>query len=384
MHASPLLARVQDIRRQNCEKGTVFYSCGNFRGCCPVDPCAYMNEPSPCAAATRTSTSDGGDETTSTATQTSTPTTFIITTESIETSTSETEPTSSSSSATSSLTSSVEASTTTTLATSVNTSDLTSGATETVTAPASTSSSQASIENASLSRTAIAGVSIGGAVGGIALLLLAFWFIRRRRLSKRMSSLRGGSPMPPATPDEKSQRRSLMDAAPYPRSEDPFAEFGGAVRSRDGKRDSPRHTPKRPDEGWPLCAAPIPEEQPAQLDSQPAYVELDSTDNERPSPTTPCLDPSSAGSSVPKSPSTVSSANRLSHLNAKTHPTQLTPGFPGTQMAIQNRSSGSGDIQGRSQHDSEDPPRDTPRATLNATDDERMNNLYANSWASGP
>ncbi|KAI0109573.1 hypothetical protein GGR51DRAFT_558265 [Nemania sp. FL0031] len=409
MGTSLVLARLQRVERQDCPKNTHFFTCGNMKGCCPVDPCKlqYMYTVDPCSAALQDK--NGGDEettSTTTATSTSTPIFFSITdgststsaTDEFITSTSETEQTSSASSSTTpSVTSSVETSTTAALPSGLSTSVSTSSATGAL--PAPTSAQGGSSENASLSRTAIAGVSIAGAVGGIALILLAFWLVRRRRLAKRMSSIRGGSPNPPTTPDEKAQRLSLMNTAPYPQNQDPFAEFGGAVNTPDRKYNNSKLA--RPDEGWPLCVRPMSEETsageplPAQLDSRPACVELDAAEGEHlnpspgpspgPSPRS-CSYPSpSVGSSMPNSPSTVSSrSRRLFPLDAQIlHPPQLTPGFPGTQMAIQNRSQN--DSVGQIQDNVvEDAPRDAPRATLNATNDERVNNLYANSWATGP
>ncbi|KAI0872321.1 hypothetical protein GGS24DRAFT_502878 [Hypoxylon argillaceum] len=401
--ASPLLARAHDVERQDCTDHTTFYTCGNFKGCCPADPCTpeFMNRANPCTAAMEShgdgdgdgdDGGDGGDdETTSTTGRASTPTSMSSSTQNTETSTTDdtetfiVDTTSTSSSAGPSSSSAAEASTTTdgtTFTTSPSAADSTSGAAETLQTPTPTSLPQGESENDSLSRTAIAGVSIGGAVAGLAVLLLLFWLLRRRHHAKRMSSVRGSSPKPPMTPNEKTitdQRQSLIGTSRDHRNQDPFAEFGGAVQS-PGSRYSPRHTSKhmRRDEGWPLCATSIPEEPsvyhqsnavetlPSQQASQPTY-ELDSTETRRTGP--------DSGPGVPQSPSIASSLSRRRlPLDAQVHPSPLTPGFPGTQMAIQNWN----------QQNAANAPRDTPRATLNATEDERMNNQYANSWANGP
>ncbi|KAJ8120250.1 hypothetical protein ONZ43_g2989 [Nemania bipapillata] len=73
-------------------------------------------------------------------------------------------------------------------------------------------------------------------------------------------------------------------------------------------------------------------------------------------------------------------SSRHASLGTQIHPSPLTPGFPGTQMAIQSGGGGGGG-NGDREWDLGNAPL---RATLNATEDERVNNLYATSWANGP
>jgi len=115
---------------------------------------------------------------------------------------------------------------------------------------------------------------------------------------------------------------------------------------------------------------------------------------------------------MPQSQSQSSMSTRSTALDARIHPPTLTPGHLGTQMSIQGR--GDTDIsnnidtnmsdtnmsvgvsdyqeqehdqrnqnhnQNQHEHHEDDNESEAPRATLNATDHERQNNLYPNSWA---
>ncbi|KAI8629254.1 hypothetical protein F5Y19DRAFT_485138 [Xylariaceae sp. FL1651] len=438
MHAS-LIATPKDFRRMSCPANWWSFECGSFLGCCRADPCQFLDNIDPCNAAVIASgggsDDDDGDEPNTTSKATSTqrltrtltrtltptstedsetsatdeaepsttddtePSTETFTIDEPETSTSE--PESTTAPAPSSLPN-TDASTTsdgTTLSTSIIGTTSSAGnataITQTIPAPTSTSSTQPDNGGAPLPATTIAAVSVGGTVGGIALLLLLFWFIRRRRLSRRMSSVRGGSPRPLPTSDEKSMKsQSQSTANDTAAGPDVFAEFGGRVQRHQGQHNPHVSQDVKQDEGWPLCSPHPSEERPMQpvaerytgppqleLDSRPVYVELDSAETARVG-----VD---AGD-IPQSPSTLSTISRRhSPLNnmQQIHPSPLTPGFPGTQMAIQNRMSepaGGVDVVDPNHHrDSANAPRDAPRATLNATVDERVNNLYANSWAQG-
>jgi hypothetical protein len=108
---------------------------------------------------------------------------------------------------------------------------VTDSATETGALPAPTPTATPASSSQALSTATIAGVSIGGLVGSLALVLLLFWLIRRRRLSKRMSSIRGGSP---SKPDEKGRCQSVTGTALHGHDDDVFAQFGGkSFRNHD-------------------------------------------------------------------------------------------------------------------------------------------------------
>ncbi|KAI0450667.1 hypothetical protein F5B21DRAFT_528758 [Xylaria acuta] len=439
--ASLLPVRHEDVQREPCPLHFGLYHCGDFDACCAVDPCGFLDFVDPCdAAIAATAALDGqdndnnggdggsqdgsdsngdnngggdggGEEITTTARHTSTLASPPSSTKGTETtptgddqetsSAPETRHTSSSTSLP--FTSPAEVPTTivnsTTFATGISSTSPNGGsATETTlpAAPAPTSGESNNGNNGGappLSNTAIAGVSVGGVVGGIALLLLLFWLLRRRRLSKRMSSLRGDSPTgPPAGKSIMDRRHSLTGTALGTRD-----VFGGPASNPNPPSNStytytdqpipipiPIPNGTRRDEGWPLCTASdlsahqqqfsTPSSQPG---PQPAYAELDTTE-------------AGLGHAGPGAvPLGTRSPNRRP--SPRIHPSQLTPGFPGTQMEIQNRSgSRSTDIGIRQGHRGYDAPsvvyasgEAPPRATLNATDDERMNNLYANSWACG-
>ncbi|KAI3331833.1 hypothetical protein HD806DRAFT_529607 [Xylariaceae sp. AK1471] len=466
-HAASLIGRLQDIeRRQTCPDDSDYYHCGKFQGCCFENPCDFLSSIDPCSAAvdaidgedTTDPGVDGGgdDEPTSTVmttkrttttrllpttitraipSPTSTKDTNTSTTDEPGSSTTDeakpsssddpettsTEPTSSSSLPSARASTTVDG--TTTFSTSIisitDSTTVTGGATETETLPAPTPTSSSSSQ--APPTATIAGVSVGGVMGGLALLLLLFWLVRRRRLSKRMPSIRADSP---TLPDEKGRCQSVTGTALHGHGRNVFAEFGGRVQSHDGKHNTRRCKDAGQDEGWPLYSAPAPGErtrpiQPAQPlhplqpvkpvqpvqpiqptttetpqpNSQPMdYVELDSTETERPGPGSGPAAANIQQSPVsPLSPPTLALPRRPSPLDRQTfHPSPLTPGFPGTQMAIQNRFPNTNtNTNGYQNHQdnydsantSANAPRDAPRATLNATVDERTNNLYANSWA---
>ncbi|KAI0489533.1 hypothetical protein F4859DRAFT_523474 [Xylaria cf. heliscus] len=435
--ASPLYARYEDIQREACPINFGFYHCGAFEGCCAEDPCAFLDFVDPCGAAVASAEyqggsgnddgdddgdddddgdGDGGDEemtstTRHTSTQqpsstkhtetttttnnsatssvtgirhTSSPASFLLTTGLVETSS--------------------PAVNTTTFPTGVGIStSATSESTTETTRPAPSPASDESESNSGtappLSDMTIAGASVGGAIGGIALLLLVFWLLRRRRLSKRMSSLRGESPTrPPKNEKSTADRRHSLTGTALGTG-DVFGgtclpPFSGQAQSQSLNRRnnyiySDQPLPTRQDEGWPLCAGsghsvhqPFSTSSPPQSNPQSGnYVELDSTDTQlRPA------GPSALPPPPPPPPPGARSPKRRP--SPWIHPPQLTPGFPGTQMAIQSRggSRGTG-VVGQGYHHAASPanaPMEaSPRATLNATDDERMNNLYANSWARG-
>ncbi|KAI3341751.1 hypothetical protein F4824DRAFT_262015 [Ustulina deusta] len=378
--ASVLLAPI--FQRQMCKHGA-FYHCGNFQGCCGIDPCAFLNFDNPCEAAQEEG-GDGSDDGKTTATEQPTITVSLpdFSTRRLETSTSTTteDPETSSSSAEPSRpsTTSVEASTTvgsTTLSTSVvsrsGSGSTTGSATRTLPAPVPTASSHGeSSSSDALSESAIVGVSIIAAVGAIVLLVVFFWFARRRRLSKRMSSVRGVSPIPPSPSTVfdfgfATGRRANPTGTAFgaqdrgsPPASDIRAPYGHLYPPRDA------HLPQQ------SSAAEI--QQPTE--PEPMHAELDSAEPQRP-------DVSIQRSLSALSPDTTPPLPRRPSLPAvRVHPPQLTPGFPGTQMGIQHHDRGGG----QNYRGSTNAPRGTPRATLNATDDERRNNQYANSWAYGP
>ncbi|KAK8137715.1 hypothetical protein PG984_001095 [Apiospora sp. TS-2023a] len=170
-----------------------------------------------------------------------------------------------------------------------------------------------------LGRAEIAGISVGGVIGGLLLLFVIFLLIRRRKLAKRMPSFvdaRGDQF------DEKlmhNNQKLATGARSESNGEDVFAPFGGRANSPvknaergsatpsmrpENKHDSLRSTgghnslvsPITPTNTGPGAWKDLPgdrgqctieEEQPdtpAQLDSQPVYIELDSRDTERQRP----------------------------------------------------------------------------------------------------
>ncbi|KAI1423065.1 hypothetical protein F5Y12DRAFT_559603 [Xylaria sp. FL1777] len=381
-----------NIERGTCSHG-VFYRCGNFVGCCGIDPCAFLSFDNPCAAA-QAEGGDGSDDGNDTTTvdqptltvslssfSTKKPNTVTSTAsddpETSTTTTSSEDSETSSSSAQPSQPTSVVASTTTdgtTLSTSVaSTSTSTTGsATSTLPAPfptATTSPDQGSGDT--LSRSAIVAVTIVGAAGAVVLLVAFFWFARRRRLSKRMSSARGGSP----TPSMVFDFGFATGHGGNPTGAVPRAQEGGSPPPVSDIRAPYAHLQQQPAEPAPIHA---------ELD----YAELDSAEMQRPGPS---LSPGH-GRDIQRSLSaqspdmTPALPRRPSLPSVRVHPPQLTPGFGGAQMAAQQQHGGSrGDnVSGQNHRDSTNAPWVVPRATLNATEDERMNHQYANSWAYGP
>ncbi|KAI0966944.1 hypothetical protein F4678DRAFT_483563 [Xylaria arbuscula] len=366
-----------NIERQVCSHG-VFYHCGNFEGCCGIDPCAFLHSDNPCQAAQAEGGdgSDNGDDTSAGTGPTSIPdfTTrhtgtdiFTITLDDpVNSSTSSSSPSSSPSSSSSSSASAsssssadpsrpstsagVSATTTTggtTLSTSVvSTGTSTNSATRTLPTPPlpTTSTQDEDSSGPHLPESAVVGVSIIGVAGVIGLLVVFFWYARRRRLSKRMSSCRGGStPLP-------SPSLSVFN---FGRSGDPTGTAIGASSLPTSNIHTPytqRHQHQRKE----LPAEP-----------EPTHAELDSGETQQ----------------VPDTTAPVTGRPPLPAV--RIHPPQLTPGFGGAHMAAQHYDGGEG-VNGQSLRDSTSFPRVVPRATLNATEDERMNNQYANSWAYGP
>ncbi|KAI0858390.1 hypothetical protein F4860DRAFT_527232 [Xylaria cubensis] len=411
------LTGYEEPQKGACPDHFRFYRCGDFAACCPANPCGFLEFNNPCDAAIaaledqNSNSGDdgngngnddggGGDKDTITITTTTTrhASTLVLTpfsTKGTETTSAADDSETSSvvnTRHTSSLTnlpfiSSGEASTTivssSTSATGISTSTSpTSSVTETTLPAPSVESSNNNGTAPHSSNTTIAGASVGGVVGGIALLLLVFWLLRRRRLSKRMSSLRGDSPIPNRPPNEKSimdRHHSLTGTALGVQS---FPEIGGQPPNHNQYStytytEQLLPTGPWPDEGWPLRTASEPSlHQQFSSQKQPVYAELDSAETRFPGAVLPGIH------SLDRRPS------------PQIHPSQLTPGFPGTQMAIQSRG-GSGNFnvgvdQGYHGYASPVGNADAnlvgeapPRATLNATDDERLNNLYANSWARG-
>ncbi|KAK8028045.1 hypothetical protein PG991_005101 [Apiospora marii] len=202
-----------------------------------------------------------------------------------------------------------------------------------------------------LGRAEIAGISVGGVIGGLLLLFVIFLVIRRRKLAKRMPSFvnaRGRDQF-----DEKLMHNSqncAMGARSESNGEDVFAPFGGRanspVRNAEQGSDTPSkrlgntHDSMRSTGGHSFLVSPITptntgrsackdlpgdqgqctieEEQPdspAQLDSRPVYIELDSRDTERQRPAE--LPTTSGFPSIPR-PKSTSDVLR--------HPGLLTPG----------------------------------------------------------
>ncbi|KAK5628134.1 hypothetical protein RRF57_003849 [Xylaria bambusicola] len=359
MSTSPFITPALPIvERQECDQGTVFYHCGNFEGCCKVDPCAYRNLPKPCDVALAQQSSESHESTT-TEEHTQTVTTLPdFTTKDpgtdTETETSATDDPDTSTSSSSPTKTGISTTTTadgTTLSTSVvSTSRFPSSATRTLPAPLPTNSS--SSDDNGLPNGTLAGISVISAIGAIVFLTTFFWYARRRRLSKRMSSLRGSSSTPMGSPSAgfdfgfATGRREGGSSPPPP---PPAPE----IRAQCSELYTPGDRPENAQQ------IPVPEIR----EPEPTHVELDSSGTQRPSlGVQPTQAPDNAKLQAPRGPSLPSAQGQL-------HPPLLTPGFRG------------GSVQGN--RDSTN-PWVPPRATLNATEDERMNNQYANSWATGP
>ncbi|KAJ3567557.1 hypothetical protein NPX13_g6725 [Xylaria arbuscula] len=201
---TPTLALAE---RKDCPRGYDFYNCYSSYDCCDVDPCDYEygHASDPCYVAGGHPLQETTTTTITTTKHTQATTLADSTTEDPETDT-ETETSTTDDPETSSSSSSTEtdAPTTTTadgttLSTSIiSTSDALNSATRTLPAPLPTTSSPS--EDNSLPNGTIAGISVVSAVGTILILTSFFWFARRRRMSKRMSSMRGTSPTPMDSP----------------------------------------------------------------------------------------------------------------------------------------------------------------------------------------
>ncbi|KAK8126249.1 uncharacterized protein PG998_002008 [Apiospora kogelbergensis] len=243
----------------------------------------------------------------------------------------------------------------------------------------------------------VAGISVGGVIGGLLLLFVVFLLIRRRKLAKRMPSFvdaRGDQF------DEKlmhDNQKAAVGGRSESHGDDVFAPFGGRATSpvKVNGRES-TEPPKRlgtPHDSMlsigghssivspitPASTGPsnwkdfpggrtndtIEEEKPgvpAQLDSSPVYIELDSRETERPGLTE--LPTVSVSSSIPRP----KSAN-----DVLKHPGLLTPGYRSVTEPVTQSESGQ---HGRPRSDSGNPLR----GTLNATSAERQSNRHVNSW----
>ncbi|KAI0815627.1 hypothetical protein GGR55DRAFT_699473 [Xylaria sp. FL0064] len=363
------------LERQDCSHGA-FYNCGNFKGCCGIDPCAFLDFDNPCEAAQEEG-GDGSDDREDTSTiDESMKTTSVphSSTKDPKTSTTTDDPdTSSTATSTSSAaspsssadhsrpSSSTEAPTTTkngtTLATSVIStpgSSTADSATGTLPTPLPTAPSQNDNSISSgLPKSTLVGIGVAGVVGALVLLATLIWCVRRRRLSKRMSSLRGSSPAPSLSPS------MVFDFAPGRRGNDPT---GTALVSQNSGGD-----------GGSGGSIPEPE---------PIHAELDSAETQRLVPNVNIQRTQSAHTSdiemtspLPRQPSLPT---------VRVHPPQLTPRYGSAHMAptyADRSDDGNGQIQRENTRCSS---RIEPRATLNATEAERVNHQYANSWAYGP
>ncbi|KAI2635039.1 hypothetical protein GGS21DRAFT_490247 [Xylaria nigripes] len=386
--SSSILEHLTGLQKSDCPSQTSFYRCGKYSGCCAADPCTFTTESDPCAAAVASRGGDGdghgGDDSTSTNKVTSTQLVEPTATRTDKTSSTDTtvtdEPEPSTTDDGDSSTrdagptaSSTESPIPTDPADSSSPADSTTFETTTMTsgtlpAPTSTAPSQNDGQEAYMSKSTVLAISIGSTLGGLALLALLFWLVRRRRLSKRMSSVRGDSPGPGKNPGLDRQT-SLTGTVLN--SHDIFAEFGGRYQINNAHPGTSANETGK-DEGWPLSNAPSPEVPHQQVNTA---VELDSTE-------TGSAGPVANGGMQP----------RRTSLQGIVHPSPLTPGFPGTEMAIQQGSGRNANfnrngMQYQNQYQNPYPQHNfpnMPRATLNATDDERKNNLYANSWAHGP
>ncbi|KAK8056693.1 amidase [Apiospora rasikravindrae] len=249
-----------------------------------------------------------------------------------------------------------------------------------------------------LGTAGIAGISVGGVVGGLLLIFVVFLLIRRRKLAKRMPSFvdaRGDQL------DEKLMRDNQsapMGVRTESNGEDVFAPFGGRAASpvkhteqgsaEPSKRFGTPHDSMRSMGGNSSLVSPLTptntgpstwkdfpggraqdtiEEEtsdvPAQLDSSPVYIELDSRDTERPAPAEL---PSALGPpSIPRPKSTNDVLN---------HPRLLIPGFSRTMTGTIMQSDAA--QHGRARSDSGNPLR----GTLNATSAEWESNRHVNSW----
>ncbi|KAK8049143.1 hypothetical protein PG994_010873 [Apiospora phragmitis] len=236
--------------------------------------------------------------------------------------------------------------------------------------PTTTPESNNTGDNFVLGRADIAGISVGGVIGGLLLLFVVFLLTRRRKLAKRMPSFvdaRGDQL------DEKlmhDNQKAAMGVRSESNGEDVFAPFGGRAASpvKNTERESTEPSkrlgtphdsmlsmggnsslvsPITPTNTGPSAWKDLPgglaqdtiEEEisdvPAQLDSKPVYIELDSRDTERRAPAE--LPTAAKPPSIPRPKSTN---------DALKHPGLLTPGYrtmTGTVLQPDGRArSGSG------------------------------------------
>ncbi|KAK7969815.1 hypothetical protein PG988_008888, partial [Apiospora saccharicola] len=251
-----------------------------------------------------------------------------------------------------------------------------------------------------LGRAEIAGISVGGVIGGLLLIFLIFLLIRRRKLAKRMPSFVDARD---DQFDEKlmqNNQNSAAGARSESNGEDVLAPFGGEYRranspvknaeqgsatpskrlenAHDSMRSMGGHSslvsPITPTNTGPSAWKDLPDDRgqgsikeeqsdtPAQLDSQPVYIELDSRDTERQRP-----------AELPTTPEPPLIPRPKSTGGVLKHPGLLTPGYrtaTGTFMqldAVQH---------GQARSDS----GDLLRGTLNPTSAERQSNRHVNSW----
>ncbi|KAI1365036.1 hypothetical protein F5Y08DRAFT_194129 [Xylaria arbuscula] len=360
---TPTLALAE---RKDCPRGYGFYNCYSFYDCCDVDPCDYEygHASDPCYVAGGHPLQETTTITTTTTTKHTQATTLADfttgdpeTDTETETSTTDDPETSSSSSSTKTDASTTTTADGTTLSTSViSTSDAPNSATRTLPAPLPTISSPT--EDSSLPNGTIAGISVVSAVGAILILTSFFWFARRRRMSKRMSSMRGTSPTP-------------MDS--------PSLGFDFGFGTTGGGSSPASDTHAQCSELPTPSGAQAEKKQPP-AEPAPTHAELDSSEMPRPIPniqrtsSTPVPDntPTTQQQQQQQQPPRYSTGSgALADYNRHLHPPLLTPGFRGGSVVQNSR-------------DSANFPWIQPRATLNATEDERKNNQYANSWSSGP
>ncbi|KAI1273329.1 hypothetical protein F5Y07DRAFT_258359 [Xylaria sp. FL0933] len=379
------------FERQDCSHGA-FYHCGNFKGCCGIDPCAFLDFDNPCEAAQEEG-GDGSDDGEDTSTvEEPTKTTSVphsstkdpktsTTTDDLDTS-STTDPSSTTSSSSSAdhsrPSSSTEASTTTkdgtTLSTSVISTSVSSTAdspTNTLPTPLPTAPSQGDVSGSGLSKSTLVGVSVAGVAGVLVLLAALIWCVRRRRLAKRMSSLRGSSPAPSLSPS------MVFDFGPGRRGNDhdPVGTALGFQNGGGGASIPASNT------NTPYGHHQQHQQQPA--GPEPIHAELDSAETQLLSPNSNIQRTQSAH--TPDIEMTSPLPRQPSLPTVQIHPPQLTPGFGSAHMAPTYPPDRGEDVSGQNQRDTTRcSSRIEPRATLNATEAERVNHQYVNSWAYGP
>ncbi|KAI1351161.1 hypothetical protein F5Y01DRAFT_130245 [Xylaria sp. FL0043] len=384
-----------NIERQDCSHGA-FYKCGSFKGCCGIDPCAFLDFDNPCEAAQEEGGdgSDDGEDTSTVEEPTKTTSAPKSSTRDPKTSTttddpdtsSTTDPASSTSSSSSSAdhslpSSSAEASTTTeggtTLSTSVISTPGSSTAgptTSTLPTPLPTAPSQGDDSSGSgLSKSTLVGVSIAGVAGVLVLLAALIWCVRRRRLAKRMSSLRGSSPAPSLSPS------MVFDFGPGRRGNDHDPTGTALGFQGDSGGGVGASAPAASNTHTSYDHLQHHQQQPPAL--EPIHAELDSAETQLLSPNSNIQRTQSAH--TPDIEMTSPLPSQPSLPTVQIHPPQLTPGFGSAHMAPTYSDCGD-DANGQIQRDTRCSSRIEPRATLNATEAERVNHQYANSWAYGP